>query len=118
MIATGTVYVIVKQRDNGEEIYRGTLAADQTVPLAKQGPVDILFTAGENLVIESQGERMRPSTSGTAKITIPYPRASAQNKIGDGLRDPPGFHPLPDRRRVRVRIQLTVMLSDSRLQSQ
>ena len=70
MIATGTVYVIVKQRD-GEEIYRGTLAADQTVPLAKQGPVDILFTAGENLVIESQGERMRPSTSGTAKITIP-----------------------------------------------
>ena len=71
LIATGTVYVIVKQRDNGEEIYRGTLAEDQSVPLAKQGPVDILFTAGENLVIESQGERMRPSTSGTAKITIP-----------------------------------------------
>ncbi len=71
LIATGTVYVIVKQRDNGEEIYRGTLAADQTVPLSKQGPVDILFTAGENLVIESNGERMRPSTAGTAKITIP-----------------------------------------------
>ncbi len=71
LIATGTVFVIVKQRDNGEEIYRGTLAADQSVPLKKQGPVDILFTAGENLVIESNGERMRPSTAGTAKITIP-----------------------------------------------
>ena len=38
--------------------------------LDKSGPVEIMFTRGEYLVIESGDERFRPSASGAAKITI------------------------------------------------
>jgi transcriptional regulator with XRE-family HTH domain len=71
LIASGNVYVLVKQKDDNQELYRNTMGAGDTVPLEKSGPVDILFTAGEFLTIEHGGERMRPSSSGTAKITIP-----------------------------------------------
>jgi cytoskeletal protein RodZ len=70
LIASGDVYVLVKQRKDGLILYKETMSAGQTVPLEKSGPVDILFTAGENIVIDHAGERMRPSSSGTAKITI------------------------------------------------
>lgn len=69
--ATGNVYVLVRQRENDEVLYRDTLSAGDSVPLDKQGPVDVLFTAGENLVIQAGDERVRPSASGTAKIAIP-----------------------------------------------
>lgn len=69
--ATGNVYVLVRQKNDDAELYRKTMQAGETVVLDKSGPVDILFTAGENLIIEHSGERLRPSTSGTAKITIP-----------------------------------------------
>lgn len=69
--ASGNVYVLVRQKDDDAELYRNTMGAGETVTLDKSGPVDILFTAGENLIIEHGGERMKPSTSGTAKITIP-----------------------------------------------
>ena len=69
--ATGNVYVLVRQKEDDSELYRKTMAEGESVTLDKSGPVDILFTAGENLVIEHGGERMRPSASGTAKITIP-----------------------------------------------
>ncbi|MEO0508836.1 MAG: helix-turn-helix domain-containing protein [Verrucomicrobiota bacterium] len=71
LIASGNVYVLVKQKDNNEEIYRNTMSEGESIALQKSGPVDILFTAGEFLTIEHSGERMRPSSSGTAKITIP-----------------------------------------------
>lgn len=71
LIASGNVYVLVKQRNNDEELLRETLGAGDRVTLDKDGPVDILFTAGEFLTIEHAGERMRPSSSGTAKISIP-----------------------------------------------
>lgn len=68
--ATGNVYVIVKQKSDNSVLFRDTLGEGDTVPLSKEGPVEILFTAGENLIIESGGERMRPSVTGTAKITV------------------------------------------------
>lgn len=71
LIASGTVYVLVKQKEDNIVLYRDTMSAGETVQLTKSGPVDILFTAGENIVIEHSGERLRPSSSGTAKITIP-----------------------------------------------
>ncbi|MFU8849097.1 MAG: RodZ domain-containing protein [Opitutales bacterium] len=69
--ASGNVYVLVRQKDDAAELFRKTMAAGESVTLQKNGPVDILFTAGENLTIEHNGERVRPSASGTAKITIP-----------------------------------------------
>lgn len=71
LTASGTVYVLVKQKDDNTELYRNTLSQGESVEIQKSGPVDILFTAGEFLTIEHSGERMRPSSSGTAKITIP-----------------------------------------------
>jgi transcriptional regulator with XRE-family HTH domain len=69
--ASGNVYVLVRQKEDDTELYRKTMSAGENVTLEKSGPVDVLFTAGENLIIEHGGERMRPSSSGTAKITIP-----------------------------------------------
>ncbi|TVP80153.1 MAG: hypothetical protein EA353_04545 [Puniceicoccaceae bacterium] len=70
LTASGNVYVLVRQRSDNKELYRNTMSADETVTLDKSGPVDILFTAGENLIIEQAGERFRPNTTGTAKITL------------------------------------------------
>ncbi|HKK18037.1 MAG TPA: RodZ domain-containing protein [Opitutales bacterium] len=69
--ASGNVYVLVRQKEDDTELYRKTMSAGESVTLEKSGPVDVLFTAGEFLTIEHGGERMRPSSSGTAKITIP-----------------------------------------------
>jgi len=71
LIASGTVYVLVKQQSDNAILFRDTMSEGQTVALKKKGPIDILFTAGENIVIEQAGERMRPDSSGTAKITLP-----------------------------------------------
>ena len=71
LIASGTVYVLVKQQADNVILYRDTMSEGDTVTLTKDGPVDILFTAGENITIESGGERLRPSSSGTAKIKLP-----------------------------------------------
>jgi cytoskeleton protein RodZ len=71
LTASGDVYVLVKQRNDNQILYRDTMSAGQAVALEKSGPVDILFTAGENILIDHAGERMRPSSSGTAKITLP-----------------------------------------------
>jgi len=70
LVASGNVYVLVRQQSDDKELYRKTMSAGETVTLQKDGAVDILFTAGENILIETGGERLRPSTSGTAKITI------------------------------------------------
>ena len=71
LIASGNVYVLVKQQNDDLELFRKTMGEGETEVLEKQGPVDILFTAGEFLTVEHNGERLRPSSSGTAKITIP-----------------------------------------------
>ena len=72
LIASGNVYVLVKQRSDNKELFRKTLSGGESVTLAKNGPVDILFTAGENLVIVNPaGEKLRPEGEGTAKISIP-----------------------------------------------
>lgn len=70
LTASGNVYVLVRQRSNNEELYKNTMAEGESVTLGKEGPVDVLFTAGENLIIKQGGERFRPNTSGTAKISL------------------------------------------------
>jgi cytoskeleton protein RodZ len=72
LIASGNVYVLVKQRNDNKELVRRTLGEGETLGFTKEGPVDILFTAGENLIIVNPaGERLRPKGEGTAKISIP-----------------------------------------------
>lgn len=66
----GSVYITVTQKNDGARIYRGAIEVDNPLTLDKSGPVEIMFTRGEHLVIEAGGERFRPSASGAAKITI------------------------------------------------
>jgi cytoskeletal protein RodZ len=66
----GSVYVTVTQKNDGARIYRGAIEVDNPLTLDRSGPVEIIFTRGEHLVIEASGERFRPSASGAAKITI------------------------------------------------
>ncbi len=70
LIASGNVYVLVKQQSDNQELMRKTMSKGESITLVKNGAVDILFTAGENLQIEHRGERLRPRGSGTAKISI------------------------------------------------
>ena len=63
-------YVVVIQKNDGEWLYRGEIEVDSPLTLDKSGPVEIIFTRGEHLVIETGGQRYRPNTSGAAKITI------------------------------------------------
>ena len=70
LIASGNVYVLVKQQSDNQELMRKTMSEGESITLVKNGAVDILFTAGENLQIEHAGERLRPRGSGTAKISI------------------------------------------------
>ena len=66
----GSVYVVVTQKKDGARIYRGAIEVDSPLILDKSGPLEIIFTKGDNLVIESGDERYRPNASGPAKITI------------------------------------------------
>ena len=66
----GSVYVNVTQKNDGKRIYRGAIEVGSPLALDKSGPVEIIFTRGEYLVIETGDERFRPSASGAAKITI------------------------------------------------
>ncbi len=69
--ASGDVRVLVRQQSDDAELYRGPMADGDSITLEKTGAVDVLFTAGEHLTIEHGGDRMRPSASGTARVTIP-----------------------------------------------
>ena len=72
LTATGNVYVLVKQRKDNKELLRKTLGEGEKLTFTKSGPIDILFTASEHLIIiNSEGERLNPKSKGTAKITIP-----------------------------------------------
>jgi hypothetical protein len=66
----GSVYVVVTQKNDGARIYRGEIEVGSPLTLDKKGPVEIIFTRGERLVIELGEERFRPKASGAAKITI------------------------------------------------
>ncbi|PXA04144.1 hypothetical protein DDZ13_08885 [Coraliomargarita sinensis] len=68
--ASGSVYVLVKTKSNNEQLFRGTLGDGDNTTLEVDEPVDVLFTAGEHLVLEWKGEEMKPNTTGTAKLTL------------------------------------------------
>jgi len=70
LTTSGLVNVIVRQRSDNEVIYRKTMAEGESVTLDKTGPVEIFFTAGENLIIEQDGERFRPNITGVGRTTL------------------------------------------------
>ena len=72
LIASGNVYVLIKQRKDNEKLEEKTLGAGETLDFTKKGPIDVYFTSGENLVIVNpEGKRLKPKFEGTGKISIP-----------------------------------------------
>ena len=51
LVGTGETFVQVKQIENGEILYQGTLSSGGRVPLQIRGSADIAFTNGQNLRI-------------------------------------------------------------------
>jgi transcriptional regulator with XRE-family HTH domain len=68
--ATGTVFVMAQQRDDGKQLFKGTLGAGQSTTFERSGKVEIVFTVGENLIVETASGRVRPTVSGQAKIIV------------------------------------------------
>jgi transcriptional regulator with XRE-family HTH domain len=66
----GSVYVTVTQKNDRSRIYRGTIEVDSPLTLDKSGPVEIVFTRGEHLMIKVGDERFRPKALGASQITI------------------------------------------------
>ncbi len=62
LVGTGETFVQVKQIENGEILYKGTLSSGERVPLQIRGAADIAFTNGQNLRIIKDGEAFEPNT--------------------------------------------------------
>jgi len=71
LVASGDLRVVVRQKSDRSVIFDGNLSAGDRVEVEKTGPVDVLFTAGEHLIVEAGSARFRPNTTGTAVIPIP-----------------------------------------------
>jgi cytoskeleton protein RodZ len=68
--ASGDVTVIVDQTSDRSRLFQGTLNAGDAVSVDREGPVSIRFTDGEALVIERDGQTVRPGTSGPGRTVI------------------------------------------------
>jgi len=69
--ANGTVYVVIQEQATEKIRFRGSLKEGDREVVERNGKVNLLFTAGENLAITTNGKTMRPDSVGTAKITLP-----------------------------------------------
>jgi len=68
--ASGTVTVIVEQTIDRKRLYSGTLNADESISLEKNGPVSIRFTNGSNLLVIKDGKEFRPSEPGVGRTVV------------------------------------------------
>lgn len=68
--ATEDVTVIVDDVVTRERLFRGILRAGETQLIEREGAVNIKFSDGGALVIETGGETVRPSTAGMGQIQI------------------------------------------------
>ena len=70
LIGKGDVRVIVRKKENQEEIFNGAIEAGQRVPLSKQEPLKVIFTEGNALIVESDGAQFAPEHGGPGWISI------------------------------------------------
>ncbi len=66
LIASGDVYVVVRQEMDKQKLFVGSLKKGEKVHLNKKGPIKIQHTQGENLILEKEGQRYAMSTGGLA----------------------------------------------------
>jgi transcriptional regulator with XRE-family HTH domain len=66
LIASGDVYVVVRQELDRQKLFVGSLKNGERVSISKKGPIKIQHTQGENLMLEKDGQRYAMSASGLA----------------------------------------------------
>lgn len=68
--ASDNVTLIVEQTLDRKRLYSGSLNAGETLSLDKEGPVSIRFTNGAALVIEKDGQQLRPGQEGVGRTIV------------------------------------------------
>lgn len=71
LIATGDVAsVIVTQLYNNEQLFAGSMAQGEDFEFEKRGRIRIQYSAGENLLVEIDGQGYRLGRSGIGRTTL------------------------------------------------
>ena len=68
--ATGNVYLLATQTHDNKELFNGTLGAGETARFERSGKVEVVFTFGEHLIVETEKGSLQPSATGFAKILV------------------------------------------------
>ncbi len=69
--ALDNVTVIIEQKNDGQELFRGTLLEGETLDLEKYGPVVIRYTNGSALEIVMEGRRFKMPAEGVGTGRLP-----------------------------------------------
>lgn len=64
----GSSFVLIKA--NTKELFKGTIKEGKEIEVKHLGKLSVMMTAAENIVIEYNGEEVKPDSSGAAKITL------------------------------------------------
>ncbi|MCD8481236.1 MAG: helix-turn-helix domain-containing protein [Verrucomicrobia bacterium] len=70
--ANASVTLLIENRETRERLFTGTLNAGEATPtLRKTGPLSVRFTEGEAIIIELNGQQIRPERSGIGQMLLP-----------------------------------------------
>ncbi len=68
--ASDNVTLIIEQTLDRKRLFSGSLNAGESLSLEKEGPVSIRFTNGSALVIQRNGQQLRPAQSGVGRTVV------------------------------------------------
>lgn len=70
--ATASVTLLIENSETRERLFSGTLNAGEATPsLRKTGPLSVRFTEGDAILIELNGQQIRPERSGIGRMLLP-----------------------------------------------
>jgi uncharacterized protein (DUF3084 family) len=64
IIATANAYVLVRQENNLEELFKGSLSAGQSVTVERNGVIRVVSPEIQNVTVEIGGERFKSNQTG------------------------------------------------------
>ena len=72
--ASSEVYVAARDLTDRNYLFQGTLSAGEEIVLEKTGPVEVVFTRADQIIISANGQTFHSPESGitgTSKIRLP-----------------------------------------------
>jgi transcriptional regulator with XRE-family HTH domain len=70
-VALGRVMIIVEQKKDNKRLYQGTLAQGERVSVNADGPIQVRYDNGDNLMVERHGRSYRMGQSGLGYNSLP-----------------------------------------------